>query len=147
MRTKWAFSLLSILVLVVLLYPEKLTIVPAYHVKLVDQSGQPLPNTFVSELWQQTAAQRIENLQQIMTNAEGEADLPQRTVRSTLMERMLGCLRYLGREGFGAACGNRFYIGAAGDLKEVGRTETVAGILKPKHSLLLTLKSCSPEEL
>jgi hypothetical protein len=147
MRKKWALLLFALLVLGVLLYPEKLTIVPAYHVKLVDQSGVPLANTFVSELWQQTAAQRAENLQQVMTNAQGEVDLPQRTVRASLVERMLGCLRNVSRQGFGDACGNRFYIGAAGDLKEVGRTETVAGLLKRKHSLLLTVKQCSPEEL
>jgi hypothetical protein len=147
MSKKWALSLFSILVLVLLLYPEKLTIVPAYHVRLVDQSGEPLANTFVSELWQQTAAQRIESLQQVMTNAQGEVDLPQRTVRASLVERMLGCLRNVRRQGFGDACGSRFYIGAAGDLKEVGRTETVAGLLKQKHSLLLTVKQCSPEEL
>jgi hypothetical protein len=147
MGKKWALSLFSILALLLLLYPARLTIVPAYHVKLVDQSGEPLANTFVSELWQQTAAQRIENLQQIMTNSQGEVDLPQRTVRASLVERMLGCLRNASRQGFSDACGNRFYIGAAGDLKEVGRTETVAGVLKQKHSLLLTVKRCSPEEL
>jgi hypothetical protein len=147
MGKKWALSLFSILALLLLLYPAKLTIVPAYHVRLVDQSGEPLANTFVSELWQQTAAQRIENLQQIMTNSQGEVDLPQRTVRASLVERMFGCLRNASRQGFSDACGNRFYIGAAGDLKEVGRTETVAGVLKQKHSLLLTVKRCSPEEL
>ncbi len=147
MRKKWALSLFSILALLLLLYPAKLTIVPAYHVRLVDQSGEPLANTFISELWQQTAAQRIESLQQIMTNSQGEVDLPQRTVRASLVERMLGCLRNASRQGFSDACGNRFYIGAAGDLKEVGRTETVAGVLKQKHSLLLTVKHCSPEEL
>jgi hypothetical protein len=147
MRRNWAWWLFSILVLALLLYPEKLTVVPAYHVKLVDSSGEPMVNTFVSELWQQTSAQRVANLQQVMTNAQGEVDLPQQTVRASLVERMLGCLRYLSREGAGAACGNRFYVAAAGDLKEVERTETVAGVLQPKHSLLLTLKHCNSEEL
>jgi hypothetical protein len=147
MSKKWSLSLFSVLALGALLYPENLTIVPAYHVKLVNQSGEPMANTFVSELWQQTAAQRAESLQQVLTNAQGEVDLPQRTVRASLVERMLGCLRNVSRQGFNDACGNRFYIGAAGDLKEVGRSETVAGVLKQKHSLLLTLKQCSPEEL
>lgn len=147
MSKKWALYLFSILVLVVLLYPEKLTVVPAYHVKLVDQLGDPLAYTAVSELWQQISAQRMETLQQVTTNAQGEVDLPERTVRASLMERALGCLRHISREGFGASCGTRFSIIAAGDLKEVARTETVAGVLKRKHSLLLTVKSCNPEEL
>jgi hypothetical protein len=146
MRKRWAWWLFSILVLVILLYPQKLTIVPAYHVKLVDQFGAPLANTGVSELWQQTSAQRIEHLEQFMTDAQGEIDLPERTVRAPLGERMLGCLAYLSRAGLAAACGDRFSITAAGDLKELDRTETVTGILTRKHSLLLTLKQCDPDE-
>ena len=146
MSKKWAFCLVSILVLIILLYPEKLIIVPAYHVRLVDQSGDPLANTAVSELWQQTSAQRMEILQQVMTNERGEVDLPERTIRASLFRRALGCLAYMSREGFGT-CGSRFTIVAAGNLKEVARTETLAGVLKTKHSLLLTVKSCNSEEL
>ncbi|QNI31353.1 hypothetical protein H7849_20050 [Alloacidobacterium dinghuense] len=147
MSKKWAFCLVSILVLAVLLYPERLTIVPAFHVKLVDQSGDPLANTAVSELWQHNCAQRLETLQQVMTNTQGEVDLPERTLRASLIERTLGCLRQISREGLGTSCGSHFSIVAAGDLKEVARTETVAGVLKSKHSLLLTVKHCNPEEL
>ena len=146
MSKKWAFCLFSILVLAVLLYPERLTIVPAFHVRLVDQSGDPLANTAVSELWQQTSAQKMEVLQQVTTNSQGEVDLPERTIRASLFKRALGCLTYMSRQGFGT-CGSHFSIVAAGDLKEVGRTETVAGVLKRKHALLLTVKSCNPEEL
>jgi hypothetical protein len=146
MSKKWAWWLFSILALVWLLYPEKLTIVPAYHVKLVDQFGAPMANTGVSELWQQTSVQRGENLEQHFTNAQGEVDLPERTVRAPLAQRIIGCFAYLSREGLAAACGNRFSISAAGDLKELDRTETVTGILSRQHSVLLTLKRCDPDE-
>ena len=146
MRKHWAWWLLSALALVILLYPEKLTVVPPYHVKLVDQFGAPMGNTPVSELWQQTSAQRTESLEQVMTDAQGEVSLPERTLRSTLAERILGCIAYLSRQGLAAACGNRFSISAAGDLKELERAETVTGILNRQHSLLLTLKHCDPDE-
>jgi hypothetical protein len=146
MRKQWAWWVFAILVLVVLLYPQKLTVVPAYHVKLVDQFGKPMANTAVSELWQQTSAEGSEHLEQVMTDTQGEVDLPDRTLRAPLAERILGCFAYLGRAGLAAACGNRFSISAAGDLKELDRNETISGILNRKHSLVITLKQCDPEE-
>lgn len=146
MRKKWAWWLFSILLLAVLFYPQKLTVVPAYHVKLVDQFGEPLAQTGVSELWQQTSAQRRENLEQVTTNDRGEVDFPARTLRSPLALRMIGCFAYLSRAGLAAMCGNRYSISATGDLKELQRTETVTGILNKQYSLLLTLKHCDPSE-
>ena len=146
MRKKWAWWLFGVLLLVVLLYPQKLTVVPAYHVKLVDQFGEPMANTTVSELWQQTSVQRLEYLDQFTTNAQGEVDLPERTLRAALAQRIVGCLAYLSRTGLAAACGNRFMINAAGDLKELDRSETTTGVLLLHHSLLLTLKQCDPNE-
>ena len=146
MRKQSAWWLFSILILVVLLYPEKLTVVPACHVTLLDQVGKPLANTAVSELWQQTSVERTEHLQQVMTDAQGEVDLPARTLRAPLAERVLGCLAYLSRTGMAAACGNRFSIGAAGDLEELKRSETVSGILKRKHALVITVKRCDINE-
>ena len=146
MRKQWAWWVFAVLVLVVLLYPEKLTVVPAYHVKLLDQFGKPLANTTVSELWQQTSAERVEHLEQIATDAQGEVNLPARTLRAPLAERVLGCFAYLSREGLAAACGNRFSISAAGDLKELDRNETVTGILNRRYSLVITLKHGDPDE-
>ena len=143
MTKQWAW-VFPVLVLIVLLYPEKITVVPAYHVKLVDQFGAPLANTGVSELWQQTSTQRVERLEQVMTDARGEVDLPARTVRTSLAERALGCLAYLSRGGATASCGSHFSISGAGDLEELERTVTVTGILKRQHSLVLTLKYCDP---
>jgi hypothetical protein len=146
MRKRWGWWLLSGLLLAVLLYPEDLTVVPVYHVKLVDQFGAPMADTGVSELWQQTSVQRQEQLVQVMTDAHGEVDLPARSVRAPLLERVIGCLSYLSREGLAAACGNRFAISGAGDLKELERSESVTGLLRRQHSLVLTLKECDPNE-
>ncbi len=145
-KKKWGWWLLIILALIVLFYPQKLTVVPPYHVKLIDQFGAPMANTPVSELWQQTSAQRIEQLTQVITDEQGEVDLPERTLRSPLAERIIGCFAYLSRAGLAATCGNRFSISAAGDFKDLQRTEVVTGVLNRRHSLLLTLKHCDPEE-
>jgi hypothetical protein len=146
MRKHLTWWLLSLGALVVLLYPQKLTIVPAYRVKLVDQSGAPMANATVSELWQQTSSENMEHLVQVATNAEGEVDLPEHTIRSALAERFVGCLGYLARQGLSASCGNRYAIIATGEVKELERKETVTGLLNKQHSLVLTLKSCEPDE-
>lgn len=146
MRKQWAWCMFSGLVLIVLLYPERLTVVPAYHVLVVDQFGAPMAHTGVSELWQLASVHRVEHLEQVMTNSQGVADLPARTVRASLAERMLGCLAYLSREGMGAACGNHFSINGAGDLEELERAVTTTGLLKPQHSLVLTLQHCDPAD-
>ena len=146
MRKQWAWWMFSGLVLIVLLYPERLTIVPAYHVLVVDQFGAPMAHTGVSELWQLASVHRVEHLEQVMTNSQGVADLPARTVRASLAERMLGCLAYLSREGMGAACGNHFSISGAGDLEELERTVTTTDLLKHQHALVLTLKHCDPAD-
>jgi hypothetical protein len=146
MRKQWAWCMFSGLVLIVLLYPERLTVVPAYHVLVVDQFGAPMAHTGVSELWQLASVHRVEHLEQVMTNSQGVADLPARTVRASLAERMLGCLAYLSREGMGAVCGNHFSINGAGDLEELERAVTTTGLLKPQHSLVLTLQHCDPAD-
>ena len=128
MKKRSVSWLLAGLTLVILLYPEKLTVVPVYHVKVVDQSGEPMTGIAVSELWRQASVQRTATLEQQMTNSSGEATLPERILRASLAERILGCLVYLSREKQNEPCGNHFTISAAGDLAELSRTEAVTGI-------------------
>ena len=142
-RITW---LLAGIVLLVLLYPEQITVVPAYHVRLTDQVGAPMTDTPVSELWQQTSVQRREVLEQLKTDANGEVTLPARTLRSPLAERIMGCIAYHSRAGMGAPCGNRYTISAAGDLKELGRTEIDTGVLKSQHSIVIALERCDMRE-
>lgn len=146
MKKRSVSWVLAALVLVILLYPEKLTIVPVYHVKVVDSAGAPMPGIAVSELWQQASVQPHEILEQRMTDAAGEVTLPQRTVRAPLAERILGCLAHWSRKGMGSPCGNRFTISAAGDLRELERTETITGILRRQHSLVIKLQHCDMRE-
>lgn len=146
MKKYWAWWTIGTVVLVLLFYPKKLTVVPVYHVTLVDQFGSPLPHAGVSELWQQTSAQRQENLAQSLTDAQGTVEFPEREIRASLAKRMIGCFVYLAHEGLAATCGNRWSITAAGDFQELDRKETVTGIFRKEHSLVLTLKKCDSNE-
>jgi|GEM_PF-4781240 hypothetical protein len=145
-RKQWVWWAMAIVVLALLFYPKELMVVPAYRVTLVDQFGTPLSNAGVSELWQQTSSERQENLAQTLTDAHGTVFFPQREVRASLARRMVGCFAYLAREGLAATCGNRWSITAAGDFKELDRAETVTGVFRKEHSLVLTLKACDPNE-
>ncbi|HEX3435151.1 MAG TPA: hypothetical protein VHT24_00170 [Pseudacidobacterium sp.] len=146
MKKRWAWWVIVGLLLIVLVYPRKLIVVPAYHITLIDQSGKPLPNTGVSELWQQTSIQRQEMLHQVVTDAQGKVFFPQRTIRASLVERVIGCIAYLSRERLAAPCGDHYSITAAGDLTELAREETISGIFKRQHSLVLTVKPCNLNE-
>ena len=146
MKKRSVSWLLAGLILVVLLYPEKLTVVPIYHIKLIDQSGMPMAGIAVSELWQQTSVQRNATLEQRRTDSNGETTLPERTLRASLTERILGCFAYWNRTKQSEPCGKRFSISAAGDLKEFGRTETTTGVLKRQHTLVITLEQCDMRE-
>ncbi|MDI3253261.1 MAG: hypothetical protein QJR10_00530 [Bacillota bacterium] len=146
MRKHWVWWAAGVAVLVLVFYPKELMVVPAYRVTLKDQFGKPLVHAGVSELWQQTSAERQENLAQAFTNAQGVVEFPERAIRASLARRMVGCFAYLAREGLAATCGNRWSITAAGDYKELDRTETVTGIFRKEHSLVLTLKQCDLNE-
>lgn len=146
MRKQAIWGIFTILVLVVLLYPEKLTVVPAYHVKVMDQAGAPLAGAVVSELWRQASLQKIDHLEQVTTNMAGEVDLPARTLRAPIAERLLGCFAFHSRAGWESSCGNHFTIGVAGDRRELGRAEVVTGVLRKRRSLTIMLEHLAPDD-
>ena len=134
------------LVTLLLVYPMKVTVMPAYRVTIIDQFGKPMAGAGVSELWWQTSAERRQHLEQAQTNAEGKAAFPERTLRAAVLERMIGCLSYLGREGLAASCGSQSSISAAGDVKELLRTDVKTGAFSSEHELKIVLKECDPQQ-
>lgn len=146
MRKQTIWGIFTVLVLVVLLYPENLTVAPAYHVKVLDRTGAPIAGAVVSELWRQTSVQKEDHLEQVVANMAGEVDLPARTVRAPIAERLLGCFAFHSRAGWESSCGNHFTISVAGDQRELWRTEVVTGVLKKQRSLTITMEHLSPDD-
>jgi hypothetical protein len=142
----WGWWSVGALIVLVLVYPAKLTVAPAYTVRLVDQFDKPMSGTAVSELWQQTSTERGKHLNQRTTDANGMVSFPAHKLRSALILRMAGCLAYLRREGLAASCGGQYEVSAVGDVKELARHDVEEGVFDRRHLLTLTLKACDPRQ-
>ena len=71
------------------LYPWKTTVVPEWKVRIVDQSGAPLRNTGVREVWQHYSIESKSHKQDLLTDKEGYVTFPERTIRSPLAVRII----------------------------------------------------------
>jgi hypothetical protein len=74
---------------VIALYPWETPVVPQWKVRIVDQSGVPLANTGVREIWQHYSIESRGHEQDSMTDNEGYVTFPERTVRASLAVRII----------------------------------------------------------
>ena len=88
-RRKSLLLLLFLVLGVILLYPWKTTVVPEWRVRIVDQSGAPLPNTAVREGWQHYSIESKSHEQDMLTDNDGYVTFPTRTIRSPLAIRIV----------------------------------------------------------
>ncbi len=88
-RKRLLLILLFTAVGVIALYPWKTTVVPQWKVRIVDQSGVPLANTGVREIWQHYSIESRGHEQDLMTDNEGYVTFPERTVRASLAVRII----------------------------------------------------------
>jgi hypothetical protein len=86
---KFLLILSSVVLGGILLYPWKTTVVPEWRVRIVDQSGAPLANTGVREVWQHSSVEARSHEEDRVTDNEGYVTFPQRTIRSPLAIRIL----------------------------------------------------------
>ena len=73
--------------LIVILFPFKTTVVPAWSLRVIDQLEQPVAGVKVTEHWQNylLEPQGHEELRSTLEN--GEVQFPERTLRASLMTR------------------------------------------------------------
>ena len=88
-RRKLVLILLLVVLGVIGLYPWKTTVVPEWRVRIVDQSGAPLTNTGVREVWQHYSLESKSHEQDLMTDNQGYVTFPTRTIRSPLAVRIV----------------------------------------------------------
>lgn len=93
---KRSLFILFACVTLVLLYPTKTVIVPAWRIRVVDESGRPLPNEFVRQIWKHYSLELDagDHSDDGWTDADGYAAFPERTIRANLLQRMLVPLRH-----------------------------------------------------
>jgi hypothetical protein len=75
---------------VVLLYPFKTTVVPMWRFQVVNEAGDPLPVVQVRQVWQHYTVETSSHEEESVTDENGYVTFPERTVRASILQRVLG---------------------------------------------------------
>jgi hypothetical protein len=75
---------------VLLAYPFQSTVVPEWKIRIVDETGKPVPNVVVREQWRDHSVEFHGHNEERITDSEGYVFFPRRTVRAPLMFRVVG---------------------------------------------------------
>ncbi|HEV2826445.1 MAG TPA: hypothetical protein VGW76_02495 [Pyrinomonadaceae bacterium] len=89
---KWLKTgvVIAALLVVFLVYPFDTTVVPEWKLRVVDETGKPIPNVVVREQWRNHAVEFHGHNEDRTTNNEGYISFPRRTVRAPILFRVLG---------------------------------------------------------
>lgn len=120
-----------VLLLVLLLFPFKSTIVPRWRVHLVDEAGSKIAGINVTEHWQHYLIQSAGSEDARRTDELGVVDFPERTVRASLVIRFVDVVINLTTQG------SKAKFGPYGSLVVWGSREydTVVVIYNPSAAL------------
>ncbi len=98
-RTLVALVLLLLVLLVFLVFPFKTTIVPTWTLRVVDESGTPVPGINVTEHWQHYLLESSGHEDLRQTEADGRVSFPDRAIRASLLRRLLATIGRLAKSG------------------------------------------------
>jgi len=112
MRKKLWLPILAVL-LTALLFPFETTIVPPWRVQVVDKAGTPLRGVTVTEHWSHSSLEHNGHEAEATTDEGGYVTFPFRTIRASLLGRVIGPMQNVG-EGHPAA-----YLLVLGDYSAV----------------------------
>src|SRR4030095_11958829 len=119
------------------LYPIESTICPAWTIQVVDQNGQPLGGAFVRQIWQHYSVESTRHEQDAPTDANGYVSFPERTVRASILSRVLGAIVNMLTRGVHAGYGPHTYVIAYGKVvnekRQEGSISYSSGMALPKQ--------------
>lgn len=98
-RLRIAALVLSLLLLILVIFPFKTIIVPAWSLRVVDESGSPLHGIKVTEHWQHYLLESSAHEDVRQTEVDGRVSFPDRTIRASLVRRLLATVGRLGKSG------------------------------------------------
>ena len=98
-RLQAALAGVLLLLLILLVFPFKLSTAPRWRLRVVDDSGAAVQSIKVTEHWQHYLVESEGHEEVLTTNGEGVVDFPERTVRASFVSRLLGKLRRFGSMG------------------------------------------------
>jgi len=97
-----AAAAVLVVLLVILIYPFKTTVVPAWHLRVVDETGAPVPAIKVTEYWQHYLLESAAHEERLQTGNDGTVRFPDRAIRASLLRRWLAMIDRLDETGTNA---------------------------------------------
>ncbi|MGH9928570.1 MAG: hypothetical protein ACREA9_04975 [Pyrinomonadaceae bacterium] len=94
------------LVLIALILPFESTVVRAASVRIVDSSGNSMPDVFVQQEWHDVTVEDEQHVDLVKTDQNGVASFPIRRVRSFLLKRLLNLIWRISTQGMHASIGS-----------------------------------------
>ena len=104
-RTLRRLWLPLLIVAIALVYPFQSTIVPAWYLRVVDDTGLAVAGIKVTEHWQHNSLESTGHEDFKTTDQDGRVSFPARPIRSSLVARALGPLLKTFKEGNRALLG------------------------------------------
>jgi hypothetical protein len=90
---KWLGRVVLIAGLLLLLVcPFDTTVVPEWKIQIVNETRKPIPNVVVREQWRNHSVEFHGHLEDRMSDNDGYVSFPRRTVRASLIVRVVGTL-------------------------------------------------------
>lgn len=95
-RLQAALAGVLLLLLILIVFPFKLSTAPTWRLRVVDDSGGAVRNIKVTEHWQHYLVESEGHEEVLTTDGDGVVDFPERTVRASLLSRLLAKFRRFG---------------------------------------------------
>jgi len=128
---------------ILLLFPFKQTIAPEWTIHTLDANRRPLANITVREEWQQYSLENEGHEEDRLTDSVGRVQFPRRYLRSSIGQRLIGCLKQVMITGVHASCGANSYLVAFGkgvDTVDWADFRQEQGTTMPSQDSTLVLK-------
>lgn len=98
-RFRTVLAIVLFLLLAVLIYPFQLTIVPAWQLRIIDNVGSPVREINVTEHWQHWLFENNAHDDVRKPGLDGHVSFPERTMRTSLLKRLLTTVSRIASEG------------------------------------------------
>jgi hypothetical protein len=103
--TRKRIIVIFVVLATLLLYPLKTTLVPAQHVLVVTEDMHPVKDALVRQIWKDYSLEHVGHEEDLPTDLHGRITFPARTVRASLLRRMIGPLASIAGQGIHASFG------------------------------------------
>jgi hypothetical protein len=92
------------------IYPVETTVVPAWTLNVVNEDGNIVAGALVREHWKHYSIESTSHEQDLRTDQDGQVTFPARTIRASLLSRILGPIVNRFTEGVHAGVGPHAYV-------------------------------------